>query len=268
MYYGRKLGKLLLNPKRKAYSTTLTNLQLCFPELNKRDRQRLLERSFESLGMAIMEMLMSWWLPKRRLQSQLRVYGREHLEKALKTQGVMLISPHFNTLELCGRLLAQEIEFAVMYRPQKLKWLDQIIKYYRKKYYAKLIERDDIRGMIQVLKKKGIVWYAPDGDHGLKNSVFAPFFGIPAATITGTSRIAKLANAKVLPCFFYRRKDLSGYDLFILPAIEAFPSDDLVADACRINQILEEAIRKHPEQYIWQYKRFKTRPSRQEKRFY
>lgn len=264
---GRRLGKLIAKKKGKEYQTTLRNLQLCFPELSKRNRDRLLRRNFESLGMAIMEMLMSWWLPTKRIEPLLAVYGREHLEEALKTHGVMLISPHFNTLELCGRLLTLQFDFAVMYRPQKIKMLDRLIAHYRKKYYSHIIPRDDIRQMIRTLKSKKVVWYAPDGDHGRNNSVFAPYFGIHAATTTGTARIAKMGNAKVLPCFFYRRKNFRGYDLYILPALDHFPSENALHDATRINKLLEEAVRKHPEQYIWQYKRFKTRPIG-EKRLY
>ncbi|EKD75762.1 MAG: hypothetical protein ACD_44C00033G0016 [uncultured bacterium] len=264
---GRQWGRCLKSFKGKTHHTTSKNLEICFPHLSKKKRNSLLHKTYKSLGMALMETLMSWWLPNKRLQSLLTLHGKEHLDKALETQGVMLISPHFITLELVGRLLTQHLEFAVMYRPQKIKILDRIIFHYRKKHYADIIPRDDIRKMVKILKNKKIVWYAPDSDHGVKNSVFAPFFGIPTATVTGTSRIAKMANAKIIPCFFYRKKDKPGYDLYFHPPCENFPSDDLFEDASRINQLLQTAILKSPEEYLWQYKRFKTRPAG-ETRFY
>lgn len=264
---GRRLGKGLRHLKGKTYRTILRNLQLCFPELSKKKRSSLLFNVYKSTGIAFMETLMSWWLPNYRLKNLLTVHGREHLDNALKTHGVILASPHFIILELAGRLLTHQLKFAVMYRPQKIKILDRLVGHYRQKYYSDIIARDDVRRMVKTLKEKGIVWYAADGDHGIKNSVFAPFFGIPAATITGTSRIAKMANAKVIPCFFHRRSDNTGYDLYFEAPLENFPSEDLTQDATRVNQLLETAIRKTPEQYIWQYKRFKTRPAG-EKRLY
>ncbi|MBI5448488.1 MAG: lipid A biosynthesis lauroyl acyltransferase [Gammaproteobacteria bacterium] len=264
---GRSLGTLLMQFKGKMYHTTLKNLQLCFPELNKKQRQLLLKKTYQSLGMAVIEMLMSWWLPNKKIDTRLTVHNRTYLDQALKTHGVILLSPHFNTLELVGRLLTLHVDFAVMYRPQKISLLDKIIRHYRSRYYSHIIARDDVRQMVKTLKNKQIVWYAPDGDHGLKYSVFAPFFGVPAATLTATSRIARMGHAKVIPCYFYRRADSTGYDLYLHPPLEDFPSASPVADATRINKLLEQAIRVHPEQYIWSYKRFKTRPAG-EKRFY
>src|SRR3990167_1387696 len=208
---GRQWGRCLKSFKGKTHHTTSKNLEICFPHLSKKKKNSLLHKTYKSLGMALMETLMSWWLPNKRLQS--------------------------------------------------------LLTFHRKKYYADIIPRDDIRKMVKILKNKKIVWYAPDSDHGVKNSVFAPFFGIPTATVTGTSRIAKMANAKIIPCFFYRKKDKPGYDLYFHPPCENFPSDDLFEDASRINQLLQTAILKSPEEYLWQYKRFKTRPAG-ETRFY
>src|SRR3990167_2629694 len=168
---GRRLGELLIHHHGKMYHTTLKNLQLCFPQLTKSKRHSLLKKTYRSVGMASIEMLMSWWLPNHKTTTLLAVYGREHIDNALKKHGVILISPHFNTLELVGRLLTQQLDFYVMYRPQKIKLLDLLMRHYRKKYYKNIIIRNDLRTMIKKLKEKQIVWYAPDGDHGIKNSV-------------------------------------------------------------------------------------------------
>ena len=97
-------------------------------------------------------------------------------------------------------------------------------------------------------------------DGGKHRSVFAPFFGIQTASLTAISRLTPLTGALVVPVYFYRRQDKQEYELHILPALETFPSNDTIKDATRLNHVLETAIREAPEQYIWQYKRFKTRP--------
>ena len=89
--------------------------------------------------------------------------------------------------------------------------------------------------------------------------MFAPFFGVPAYTGTGVARLARLSGASVVPGFPYRRKDGTGYDLVVGPPLDRFPSHDLTQDAARVNEIIEQAICLHPDQYLWQYKRFKTR---------
>jgi len=125
----------------------------------------------------------------------------------------------------------------------------------------KPLTRDDIRGMLRGLKQGHAVWYAPDQNYGASNSIFVPFFGIPALTITATSRLARMSGAAVVPYFPKRLQGNTGYQVAILPALENFPSDDPVADTIRINQLLEKYIRQAPEQYLWVHRRFKTRPT-------
>ena len=117
-----------------------------------------------------------------------------------------------------------------------------------------------MRLFIEALRQNQPVWYAYDVDGGKQRSVFAPFFGIQTATLTAVSRLTQMTGALVVPVHFYRRKDRQGYELHIAPALETFPSNDEIKDATRLNHALETAIREAPEQYIWQYKRFKTRP--------
>jgi Kdo2-lipid IVA lauroyltransferase/acyltransferase len=104
-----------------------------------------------------------------------------------------------------------------------------------------------------------VSWYAPDQDYGIKHSVFVPFFGVQAATVTGTARIAELGKAVVIP-FTHYRDEHNCYHLVIDAALQNYPTGDDVADATRINEILEKAIAKQPDQYLWVHRRFKTRP--------
>jgi Kdo2-lipid IVA lauroyltransferase/acyltransferase len=265
---GHGIGHMLLRFSGKSEKTARINLALCFPELSLAERETLLRKNFESAGIAVFEMGLAWWGSESKLRHLGHIHGMKHLEQALqKNKGVIFCGAHFLTLELIGRLLIPHLPFAVMYRPQKNPVLDKLAYYYRKKMYQKIIARDDLRGMLKWLKANKIVWYTPDIDAGLKNSIFVPFFGIQAASITATSRLAEISQAVVVPIFYYRRDNESGYDICIEPALENFPSGSLEQDTLRINQIIETAVRKKPEQYLWQYKRFKTRPNG-EQRFY
>lgn len=265
---GAGMGNMIRCTSTKTRKIVEINLQLCFPELAPAERENLLKKNFESMCIALFEMALAWWAPGRKLQSMRHVHGLEHLENALKKgKGVIFCSAHFLSLELCGRLFSLKTPFAVMYRPQKQPVLDKLARYYRAKFYERVIAREDLRGMLKYLKSNGVVWYTPDIDGGLKNSIFLPFMGVEAATITMTARLATISGAEVVPIFCYRRDDGSGYDICIEPALENYPTGDVEADTLRINQIIETAIRKKPEQYLWQYKRFKTRPEG-ETRFY
>ncbi|MEO5702907.1 MAG: lipid A biosynthesis lauroyl acyltransferase, partial [Gammaproteobacteria bacterium] len=128
-------------------------------------------------------------------------------------------------------------------------------------YAERAIPRGDMHAMVRALKDNLPVWFAPDQDFGHKHSIFVPFFGVAAATLTATARLAKLSGARVVPFFAQRMKDGNGYRLVLHPALGNFPSGNIEADTLRINQIIEAEIRRHPEDYLWVHRRFKTRPA-------
>jgi KDO2-lipid IV(A) lauroyltransferase len=130
----------------------------------------------------------------------------------------------------------------------------------RKVHFERAIPRGDIRALLLSLKENMPVWYAPDQNYGREHSLFVPFFGVPAATITATARLARASGAAVVPFFPKRLPDNRGYQLALYPALSDFPSGDDSADAQRINTVIEHAIREMPEQYLWAHRRFKTRP--------
>jgi KDO2-lipid IV(A) lauroyltransferase len=266
MALGRGLGRVLMAFMSRRRHIAATNLRLCFPQLTKAERTGLLQRNFQSLGMALVETAMCWWSPAQELQALVEFDGLQHLRTALaKGKGVLLLSCHFDHLELGGRFLALEQGFHVMYRKQKNKLIDEIMRRRRQYHFEKAIERKDIRGVISSLKQGLPVWYAPDQDYGAKHSVFAPFFNISAASITATARLARMSGAPVVP-FFTRRLDGDrGYRVSLLPALEGYPAGDDVHDAATINRIIEQQIRQYPEQYLWIHRRFKTRPPGEDK---
>ncbi len=258
---GAALGCLALRFSPHRCHVTRVNLDLCFPELDAGQRHTLLLKHFESLGIGMLETALSWWGAPGRLRPLTHIEGLEHLHAALAHgKGVILLSAHFTTLEIGGRLLAQHAPFHVMYREHKNPLFEAVMKRARERHYDKAIERSDIRGMLRSLKDNHPVWYAPDQNYGREHSTFVPFFGIPASTITATSRLARMSGAAVVPFFQERLPGGAGYRLRLQPALENFPGDDLEQDTQRVNAVIEAEIRRVPEQYLWTHRRFKTRP--------
>jgi KDO2-lipid IV(A) lauroyltransferase len=125
--------------------------------------------------------------------------------------------------------------------------------------------QDGIRPVVRAVRSGLPLYYLPDMDLGSRDSVFVPFFGVPAATVTGLSRIARLAGAVVVPAVTRQLPGAGGYVLKFYPAWTDFPTDDLAADVRRMNEFIEERVREMPDQYFWLHKRFKTRPPGEEK---
>lgn len=258
---GRRLGGILYVFGRSRRHIAGVNLRLCFPELSASRRHALLKRHFALYGVSIIECFASWWSEPELINRHIEYTGLENFERALaEKRGILLLSGHFTTLEIGSRLLGQKIPFSGMYRRHKNLLFEHIMSEGRKRWInGRLYDRRDVRGMLKSLKAGNAIWYGPDHDYGRKHSIFVPFMGVTAATVTGTSRWARLTNAIVLPYFVERTQ--SGYHVRVLPQLENFPTHDQQADAIRINQIIEKQIRVSPENYLWTHRRFKTRPT-------
>ncbi len=258
---GRVLGLLLRTVSRRRWRVTLVNLERCFPELDEPARRRLARRHFASLGQAFIEFGMCWWGSGPRLKRWGTLEGLEHLQAArAKGNGVILLSAHFTTLEICGRILGLDTDLYLMYRPNENALIEEIMRGSRERHFERAIPRNDVRLMLRSLKEGKPVWYAMDQGYRGKNSEMVPFFGVPAPTNTALSRLARTSGAPVVPFFSRRLPGLEGYKLSIEPALEGFPTDDPVADAVRVNKLLEARIREAPEQYLWSHDRFKVVP--------
>jgi len=255
---GKPLGWLLRRLPLHFASVARRNIELCLPTLSALERERLLERHFESLGIALFEIGFTWWSSLARWEPLVHFEGREHLAAALgRGKGAILLTAHFTTLEAGGRMLLSLGPAGFLYRPTKNEVLAHFLKHRRCKYGGQPIPRDDVRSMIAILKRKGFVWFAPDQSYRKKGAQMVPMFGIPAATNTSVSRLARLTGAAVLPYFFERLPDGRGYLGVIGPPLENFPSDCPIADAERFNHLIEAQVRKVPEQYLWIHRRFK-----------
>lgn len=256
---GFRLGDLLHLLGRRRRRIARINVDLCLGQRSDTERGRLVHDHFRSAGFALFETALSWWGDDARLRKLARIEGLEHLEQALEQgRGVLLLSAHFTTLELAGRLLALFHPFAVMYRPHENPVIERLFARNRSRHFSRAIRRNDVKGLLRALKDNQVVWYAPDQGKGGRNSVVAPFFGEPAATQTGTHRIARISGAPVVPFFGLRQAD-GTYRLVIQPPLAGFPTDDVLADTTRVNRIIEAAVRRAPEQYFWAHRRFKKR---------
>lgn len=255
---GAALRTTFLFDRSQTTAHRTTQYRPLFPEKTPAEQQALCVANYESLGLAVIESGLAWWGSHAQLQHcHLRVHGLEHIvDLHKKGKGVLLLCPHFVTLEIIGRLAQAHAPLGVTFRQHKKPLLEKILRHARAKYYPYLIERNQTRSIVRSLKQQALLFYAADVDVGHKG-VFAPFFDIPAATSTAPLRYAQLADAGLLLCTFYRRA-LGDYEAFVTPLPESIPSGDPLADLTQINAAFTEAIRREPAQYMWQYRRFKT----------
>ena len=258
---GRGLGRLfkLLSSYRR--TIVRTNIGLCFPELDTQQQQQLVDRCYDSIGMSLVETTFAYWADDRDIDAFGSLDGLEHIEAARKQgKGVLLLSGHFCSLDFAGRILLKHHPVCFTYQEFRNRLIDAAARKGRAAMAEIIIHRHDTRGFIKTLKAGHVVLYAPDQDQARTNSVFAPFFGIPANTLTATTKLVKLTGAVVLPFHIQRLADSRGYALTIGPPLENFPGASEVEDATRFNAIIEAQVREHPEQYLWLHRRFKTRP--------
>ncbi|MEK7322114.1 MAG: LpxL/LpxP family Kdo(2)-lipid IV(A) lauroyl/palmitoleoyl acyltransferase [Pseudomonadota bacterium] len=261
MTLGRGLGRLLNIVGGRRRHIAEVNLRLCLPELNENERRRILSKHLESVGLALVETAMSWFTPTEKLRPRVQVEGLEHLQAAYaQGKGAIVLMGHFTTMELIARLMAMHTPLHATYRQHKNPLYQHFQEAAHRRYCAAIVPHTDMRAMYRALQKNQALWYAPDQNYAGKLSGFAPFFGVPAATITATSRIAQTSGAPVIPLLAQRLPGAAGYRLTLQPPLADYPSGDLIADATRINQTIEAQVRHIPEQYLWVHRRFKTRP--------
>lgn len=258
IFLGNGIGSLMPRLPLSFVRIARRNLQMCFPEENAAWRERILREHFRSVGIGLFETAMSWWSSDERIRKLTQLQGEEHLQAALaRGQGAILLSAHFTTLEIGARALCARIPASIMYRPTRNAVLERFLMRNRGKHAKRAIPRDDVRTLIASLKNNEPVWYAPDQSYRKKGAQMVPFFGIPAATNTATSRLARMTGAAVLPYFPERLPGSRGYRMVISPMLENFPSDSPAADAERFNKLIEAHARQAPSQYLWIHRRFK-----------
>ncbi|MGQ0545977.1 MAG: lysophospholipid acyltransferase family protein [Betaproteobacteria bacterium] len=264
---GNALGAALfwLIPERR--KVTRINLEKCFPQMPLAERERLARASFRAFCRSFVERGLLWWSSEARLRRLVRVEGAENLE-ALAGRPVIILAPHFVGLDHGGIRLAMDRAMASMYSRQKDPVFDRLLYEKRLRFGGQLFaRRDELRQAVRAIRAGVPFYYLPDMDLGRPGSVFVPFFGVPASTVTALSDLARLTGAAVVPCVTRMLPGGGGYVARLYPAWRDFPSGGAAADARRMLAFIEERVLEMPEQYFWLHKRFKTRPEG-EARFY
>jgi KDO2-lipid IV(A) lauroyltransferase len=260
---GSVFGCLLGLVGRRRWNVVRINLALCFPGLSAAEREKLARDHFQVLGRSILERGVLWWSRRERLERMIRVEGAEKLRAQLDAgKPVILLAPHFVGLDAGGVAVAMRFDSLSLYAEQANPVFDRLLLDGRRRFGDQLLltRQDGIRATVKAMKSGRPFYYLPDLNTRRREAVFVPFFGVPAATTDGLSRLARVAGAAVLTCVTRVLPGGRGYLTEIGDAWENFPTADAQADTARMNAWIETAVRAMPEQYYWVHRRFKTRP--------
>lgn len=261
---GRGLGWALFQVAGRRRRIVEINLSLCFPELDDTQRRRLAQAHFQVLARSMLERGMLWWSRPERLQRLIRVEGAETIRELLDAgRPIMLLAAHFVGLDAGGVGIAMRYDCAGLYAEQSSKVFNRLLYQGRKRFGDQLLlSRDEnLRTIVRAMKTGRPFYYLPDVNFRTRDSIFVPFFGVPAATVSGLSRLSKLTGAAVVPCATRMLPGGQGYVVEVGRAWENYPTDDIEADTRRMNAWIEDVVRTMPEQYYWVHRRFKTRPA-------
>jgi len=263
-WLGKILGRLSYTFAKRRRQIATINIRRCFPELSADEQEKLVQDTMEATAFALFETGIGWFWPRWR-QRKLFEYGdlQQLRDYQQQKQGTILLTLHFTTLEMAGVGFGLAFDnIAMSYRPHNNAVYDFLQSRGRASHNdsSATVSARDVKGMVRTLRDGKFVAYFPDQDYGRKHSVFAPFFGIDAATVTALPRLSKMSGAPVIPVMCMRDDSIGKYRIWVEPSWENYPVGDDVEDAARINRHVEQAIRLYPEQYLWVHRRFKTRP--------
>jgi KDO2-lipid IV(A) lauroyltransferase len=262
--FGKAIGSLLFIALRSRRHIALTNLRLTMPERSEAERVDIARRHFQAYSRSVWERSVLWWAPESRLKRLIKIAPDGEIPVAAMTEKpTILLCPHFVCLDVAGAAIAMEASASSMYVTQKNAAFDKVLRAGRARFKpVKLFTRQDgIKPILRALRDKLPYFMLPDMDFGEKDAEFVPFFGIEAATLTATARIAATTGAQVMPVIATFLPDYQGYCVKFYPVWDNYPGDDMVAATRRMNEFIEERVREAPAEYFWTHKRFKTRPN-------
>jgi len=255
---------------RRLRRVGMRNLQLAFPEKSQRDRKRILRGVFTSLGRQLAEVCQFPKYTRENVDQVVAYDGAENFEQAYaRGQGVIFLTAHFGAWELSA--FAHSLHghwLHIVMRPMDNLYLDRLIQSYRTMHGNKTVGKDDfVRGLLGAMKCGETVGILMDTNMTPPQGVFVNFFGIPACTASGLARIALRTDAAVVPGFTIWDESLGKYRLRFDPALELIRTGDLEADIVantqQFTKVIEDYVRKYPDQWLWVHRRWKTRPEGQ-----
>lgn len=255
------MGTLAFYLARRRRHIVEVNLKLAFPEWSETERAKRVREVLLNSMIGLVETANAYHQPAEHFRHKTTFKGLDVLQEAMaQDRGVLLLGAHYSHLDLGGALVSLVCNPIAIYRPNNNPLMDEYIRKGRLGFMKKVILRSDMRGMARALKKNEVVWYPPDQDYGKSHSVYAPFFGVNAATITATSRLVKFNKSPVVVMSCSRSDKEEHYTVEFHRLDDPLPSGDDVRDATVVNQAIESCIRKAPTQYMWTHRRFKTQP--------
>ena len=261
--FGHGLGFIAARFPGERNRVVKTNLQLCFPEYDAAEIDRLARQHWRLLGRSIAEKSLIWLGSIKQLSKMIEVKSAVDLSSRKPR---ILVNMHFTGIEgsIILSALAKEKNWprtSGFFQRMKNPFFNQKIIDWRNRFGGNSIDRQgNSIEIIREIRRGSFIIIAPDIDLGLKDSVFVPFFGIQTNTITAVSRLARITGAEVCLMTTTLKKDESGYLCEISKPLENFPGSDPTADTARLNQCFENEIRLRPAEYYWVHKRFKNRP--------
>ena len=264
---GSAFGMLLYALARERRTVCHINLERCFPDMSAAEREAVARGHFACFARSLLDRGVLWWSSRDTVMNRITVAGMQHLRVAQAEGPVILFAPHFVGLDAGWTRLTCELDLASVYANQKSRVMSEALYDGRMRFGRQQLfsRQDGIRPALAALKTGVPFYYLPDMDYGPRDALFVPFFGVPAATITGLARLARLAGrgemaARVVPCVT-RMLPGGRYELRCHPAWDNYPGQDIEADTRRMNDFIEQRVLEMPEQYLWTHKRFKTRPA-------
>jgi len=257
----KRLGSWLGARSRKSAALVEDNLARCFPDLPAAERATLALEYFANMGAIVAELALAWFGSRDKVAALFEIEGLANLERGLADgRGVILCAGHFTPIELAAMSVAScTPRYAQLYNRRRSRLLSEIQRRARARYTTGSVDKRNLRALLRRLRENAVVWFSADEAHTGKSSALIPFFGEPALTNTSLSRLARISGARLVPVFYCRKADDSGYRLRFGSPLEDFPSDDDVADTRRLVAQLEDQIRESPAQYFWKQKRFRRR---------
>lgn len=268
MALGGFLGDQLRRRNAKRRRIAEINLALCFPELSERRRRQLLVAHFRQYGRGLLDIGLALWASAARVNRLCRLERRQWLQQLARRNRIIVVSYHFTTLDFSGSILAGIHPLVSMMKRDRnplITWQLWAGRKHLDQDNIIMVMRDQgLRPMVRGIRAGHICCFVPDEDFGeSSHTVFAPFFGVPTSTLTVVGRLAKLTGALVVPSATRLDPQTGRYTMTVGDPLENFPSADPRADATALNRAMEDLIRQAPEQYMWTFRWFKTRPDGQ-----
>ena len=248
----------------------MRNLAMVFPDKSVEDRKRILRGEFTSLGRQLAELCQFPRYTKENIDEVVVYDGLENYQRAYaRGKGVLFLTAHFGGWELSAFAHSLHGHWVnIVMRPMDNEYLDRLLQSYRTMHGNKVVPKDDfVRGLLAAMKAKETVGILMDTNMTPPQGVFVDFFGIAACTASGLARIALRTDAAVVPGFTIWDSELGKYRLRFDPAVELVRTGDLEADIVtntqRFTKVIEDYVRKYPDQWLWVHRRWKTRPEGQ-----